>query len=65
LLDRQILIFDEPTSHLDAETEKCVVEYLKRALTGRTAVFVTHRPMIEELCNRTYVFQDRKLLLKK
>ena len=38
-----IVILDEATSHLDAETEALVQEALAVALAGRTAVVIAHR----------------------
>ncbi len=61
LLDRQIMLFDEPTSHLDQDTEAQVVEFLRQQLEGKTAVFVTHRPAIRALCGAHYDFDGVKL----
>ena len=54
LLDREIIVLDEPTSHLDAKTEKLVVRFLKDNLKGRTVIIVTHRPEILKMANRKY-----------
>jgi len=35
---------DEPTSNLDAETEKLVVEGLRQLTEGRTSIIIAHRP---------------------
>jgi ATP-binding cassette subfamily B protein len=43
LKDPAIVILDEATSHLDAETEALVQEALAVALAGRTAVVIAHR----------------------
>lgn len=51
LLDRPVALLDEPTSHLDTETEKVVVEHLKEKLKGKTALIVTHRDAILELAD--------------
>lgn len=42
LMDRPILLLDECTSALDAETERAVLSNLYH--TGKSAVLVTHRP---------------------
>jgi ATP-binding cassette subfamily C protein CydCD len=42
-----VLLFDEPTAHLDTDTAALVCADLLRVTTGRTALVVTHRP--EEL----------------
>jgi subfamily B ATP-binding cassette protein MsbA len=41
--DTPILILDEPTASLDAESEELVVEGLERLTKGRTVVMITHR----------------------
>jgi ATP-binding cassette subfamily C protein CydCD len=44
LADRPIMLFDEPTAHLDATTADELAAELMTATTGRTALIVTHRP---------------------
>ncbi|KAK3367493.1 P-loop containing nucleoside triphosphate hydrolase protein [Podospora didyma] len=39
----QIVLFDEATSNLDAETESRIQDYLKKWYAGRTVVVVAHR----------------------
>jgi ABC-type multidrug transport system fused ATPase/permease subunit len=41
--DNPILILDEPTAALDAESEEIVIEALKRLTQGRTVIAVAHR----------------------
>jgi ATP-binding cassette subfamily B protein len=41
--DAPILLFDEPTTGLDATSEGLVMEGLARLLTGRTAIVIAHR----------------------
>ncbi len=38
-----ILILDEPTSSLDAESEKIVLEALEKLMKGRTVIIIAHR----------------------
>ena len=49
--DRPVLLLDEATGSLDAETERQVLENL-RAMTDRTVLIVTHRPAALELCDK-------------
>jgi ATP-binding cassette subfamily B protein len=41
--DPEIIIFDEATNSLDANTEKAIVENLSGFMTGKTVVVVAHR----------------------
>jgi ATP-binding cassette subfamily C protein CydCD len=44
LAGRPVLLFDEPTAHLDPATADALAGELLAATAGRTALFVTHRP---------------------
>ena len=44
LADWPVVIFDEPTEHLDEPTAAELTRDLLAAAVGRTAIFVTHRP---------------------
>ena len=41
--DRDVLIFDEPTAHLDIETELALKENMLPLMEGRLVFFATHR----------------------
>jgi ATP-binding cassette subfamily B protein len=43
LRDAPILILDEPTSAVDAETESLIVEAMERLMEGRTVFHISHR----------------------
>jgi ATP-binding cassette subfamily B protein/subfamily B ATP-binding cassette protein MsbA len=43
LKNAPILILDEPTASLDAQTEASVMEALGRLMTGRTTIVIAHR----------------------
>ncbi|MFD9706331.1 ABC transporter ATP-binding protein/permease [Lentzea sp. NPDC059081] len=48
-LDRRqagLFLLDEPTAHLDAETEAVVLKATREFTRGRTAVIVAHRPAL-------------------
>ena len=55
--DRPILLLDESTSALDAETEKRLLAGLKK-LTDKTVVIVTHRPAALDICDRVLHFTE-------
>ncbi len=61
LLGRELVLLDEPTSHMDEETERKIVSFLDKRLTGKTAVIVSHRPAVGEICNRRYVMVNHQL----
>lgn len=44
LAERPIVIFDEPTEHLDDEVATALAEDMVRATDGATVIIVTHRP---------------------
>lgn len=59
LMNRPILLLDECTSALDAETEKEVLKGLRK--TNRQAVMITHRPeALEEISGIVPVSMDEK-----
>jgi ABC-type bacteriocin/lantibiotic exporter with double-glycine peptidase domain len=39
-----VIVFDEPTEHLDDATAGALAADLLRATAGRTVVMITHRP---------------------
>ncbi|SDP48410.1 ABC transporter ATP-binding protein/permease [Lentzea jiangxiensis] len=54
-LDRSgagLFLLDEPTAHLDAETESLVLAAAREFIRGRTAVVVAHRPALLEEVDR-------------
>ena len=46
-----ILLMDEPSSSLDAETEKVLLERLAVQVQNKTLILITHRERIAKLCN--------------
>jgi ATP-binding cassette, subfamily C, bacterial CydCD len=52
LTERPLLLLDEPTEGIDAESEAALLVALPAALAGRTTVVVSHRPAVLGLCNR-------------
>lgn len=53
LRDAPLLLLDEPTSNLDAESEAAVADAIRRAAAGRTVILVAHRPALAALAGRT------------
>ena len=50
--DAPLLLLDEPTASLDAETESDVLAAIRHLVSGRTAVIVAHRPALAALADR-------------
>ncbi|SFP52457.1 ATP-binding cassette, subfamily C, CydCD [Geodermatophilus dictyosporus] len=48
LADRDVVLLDEPTAHLDPPTAAALVRDLRRALAGRVVVCVTHDDALEQ-----------------
>ena len=44
LKDAPVLLLDEPTEGLDADTEREVLAALEPAMAGRTVIAISHRP---------------------
>ena len=57
--DPAVLLLDEITANLDAETEARVLAALRRASTGRTVLSVSHR-VYEDLGSRTIEIRSRE-----
>ena len=52
LADRPLLLLDEPTEGVDADTEAAIVAALPDALAGRSALVVSHRDAVLAACDR-------------
>ena len=46
-----IVLLDEPTSSLDADTEQVLLERLQRSIKGKTLIIITHQEKTARLCN--------------
>ena len=54
LLDRPILLLDEPTSNVDPESEAIIASALSRMREGRTCLAITHRPSLFDHADVVY-----------
>lgn len=59
----QILLMDEPTSSMDAQTEAQFLQYLKGVLGRRTLIVVTHRPALLEVVDRIVVAEAGRVII--
>ena len=57
-----ILILDEATSSLDAESEHLVQEALSRLMEGRTTLVIAHRLSTVRRADEIYVVQDGRIV---
>ncbi|MDN3921779.1 type I secretion system permease/ATPase [Roseateles violae] len=59
----QILLMDEPTSSMDAQSEMAFLRQLRDAAGNCTLIVVTHRPAVLELVSRVIVVDSGRLVL--
>jgi ATP-binding cassette subfamily C protein LapB len=58
----RILLMDEPTSSMDAQSEILFLRQLASAVGERTLVMVTHRPAVLELAQRVVVIDNGQVV---
>jgi ATP-binding cassette, subfamily B, bacterial len=61
LKDPAILILDEATSSLDAQSEVLVQEALEKLMVGRTSIIIAHRLSTIKKVDRIFVIRDGRL----
>jgi thiol reductant ABC exporter CydD subunit len=54
LRDAPLLLLDEPTAGLDGETEREIVQSIRRLAQGRTVLLVAHRPALVAMADRVH-----------
>ena len=59
----QLLLMDEPTSSMDAQSEVAFLRQLNSACGDCTLVMVTHRPAVLELVSRVVVVDNGRVVL--
>jgi ABC-type multidrug transport system fused ATPase/permease subunit len=62
LKDAPILILDEPTASLDAETESDIMDALNRLMKGRTTFIIAHRFSTIRAADRIVVLEQGQLV---
>jgi ATP-binding cassette subfamily C protein LapB len=58
-----VLVFDEPTSAMDAQTETALINRLREELKDRTLVLITHRPPLLALVSRILLIERGRVAL--
>jgi len=61
LEDPEILILDEPTSHLDLDTKNLLLENVGDFCKNKTLIMITHDPEIPSFINTVYAFHNGEL----
>lgn len=61
LYDPKILILDEATSNIDAESERSIQKALERLVKGRTTLAIAHRLSTLRNADRIFVFDRGKI----
>ena len=59
----RVLLMDEPTSSMDAQSEMAFLRQLKEAAKGCTLIMVTHRPAVLELVQRIVVVDAGRVVM--
>jgi ATP-binding cassette subfamily B protein len=65
LKDAPILVLDEPTSAVDADTEEAIMQSVGRVMLGRTTILITHRPSILRSCDLVLEVDRGKLIQRR
>jgi ATP-binding cassette subfamily C protein LapB len=63
ITEPKILLMDEPTSSMDAQSEMAFLRQLREAAAGCTLVVVTHRPAVLELVQRIIVIDAGRVVM--
>ena len=58
----ELLVMDEATAGLDRETERAVLDSIRKLKYNKTLLIVTHHMELVEECDLVYRIQDQKLV---
>jgi ATP-binding cassette, subfamily B, bacterial len=61
--DASVLVLDEPSSHLDADTEYEIFRNFRKLVTGRTSILISHRFTNVSLADRIIVL-DKGIIVE-
>jgi len=62
LANPRIILLDDTTSEVDAETEKAIWDALTRFFKGKTLIVITQRPSTMALADRIVVIEDGRVV---
>ncbi|MDR3208328.1 MAG: ABC transporter ATP-binding protein/permease [Rickettsiales bacterium] len=60
--DAPVMVFDEPTSDLDTNTKRMVINGILDFSKGKTAIVITHDPAVAEQFDRIVFMQEGKIV---
>ena len=60
--DAQLIVLDEPTSSMDAQSEHEVLEGFRRRLRGASAILISHRLSTMRLADRIFVLERGRIV---
>ncbi|HSF56512.1 MAG TPA: ABC transporter ATP-binding protein, partial [Candidatus Binatia bacterium] len=60
--DAEILVLDEPTASLDAETEYEIFRHFHELTIGKTAILISHRFSTVRMADRIVVIQEGRII---
>jgi ABC-type transport system involved in cytochrome bd biosynthesis fused ATPase/permease subunit len=61
LADRPLIVLDEPTAHLDGASAARADAAIARAVAGRTALLIAHRPALAARADRVVTMAGGRL----
>lgn len=61
----ELLVMDEATAALDIDTERAVIDSIRRVKEGKTLLMVTHHMSLANECDIIYKIERKKLVLVK
>ena len=64
-VDPKILIFDEITSSIDVDTERQILEVVKKLKKNKTIILITHKPSTLEICDEVYEVKNQKVIKRQ
>ncbi len=62
LSNAPLLVLDEPTAHLDVDTEAALVETIAALARGKTLILATHSPALLALCERVFCLEEGRVV---
>lgn len=63
LIDSPIVLFDEPTSMMDSQSEKKVMDNINKSIDNKTMLLITHKNSLLNVADRVIVMNQSKKIL--